>query len=133
MDEIKSAMLERISRNEEAVKNHERRIQIQEEKNEATSRMTVIVEMLVEQNKEREARQKEQDEKQNAQMDRFSNTLENMNINLTNLNSGYNDLSQRVGNIENGKWDWNKFFKQAIPSILIGLALAALTYYFGLK
>ncbi|MMZ61474.1 hypothetical protein D1872_236260 [compost metagenome] len=133
MDEIKSAMLERISRNEEAVKNHERRIQIQEEKNEGTSRMTVIVEMLVEQNKEREARQKEQDEKQNAQMDKFSTTLENMNTNLTNLNSGYNDLSQRVGNIENGKWDWNKFFKQAIPAVMIALIIAGLSYWLGLK
>ena len=133
MDEIKSAMLERISRNEEAVKNHERRIQIQEEKNEGTSRMAVIVEMLVEQNKEREARQKEQDDKQNAQMDRFSNTLENMNTNLTNLNSGYNDLSQRVGNIENGKWDWNDFFRKAIPAVLIALTIAALSYWFGLK
>ena len=133
MDEIKSAMLERISRNEEAVKNHERRIQIQEEKNEATSRMTVIVEMLVEQNKEREQRQKEQDEKQNAQMDRFSSTLENMNTNLTNLNSGYNDLSQRVGNIENGKWDWNDILKKVATSVIGGLLLAALIIYFKLS
>ncbi|MGG0308474.1 hypothetical protein ABEY43_06330 [Priestia megaterium] len=136
MDELNASMIERISRNEEASKSHERRIQILEEKNESLVRMSVLLDKMEENNKKRDEYQKERDEQQNQQMREFSDTMKQVNVNLTELNNGHRDLNQRVGNIEEDskqRWDWNRFFRQAVPAILIALAIAALSYWFGIK
>jgi len=136
MDQLNASMIERISRNEESSKNHERRIQILEEKNETLIKMSVLLDKMEENNKKRDEYQKERDEKQNEQMKEFSDTMKEVNTNLTELNNGHRDLTQRVGNIEDEskqRWDWNKFFRQAVPAVLIALIIAALSYWFGIK
>lgn len=133
MNEFEASMIERVSRVEETVKDHKRRIENQENQNETLITMTVVLKNMEESNKKRDEYQKERDEQQNAQMKEFSSTMKGVNENLTELNSGYKDLNQRVGNIEGSKWSWDDLFKKVLPSVIATLVGAYLLYQFGLK
>jgi len=126
-------MIERVSRVEETVKDHKRRIENQEDQNETLITMSVLLKNMEDNNKKRDEYQKERDEQQNAQMKEFSSTMKGVNENLTELNSGYRDLNQRVGNIEGSKWSWDDLFKKILPSVVATLVGAYLLYQFGLK
>jgi len=133
LNEFEASMIERVSRVEETVKDHKRRIENQEDQNETLITMSVLLKNMEDNNKKRDEYQKERDEQQNAQMKEFSSTMKGVNENLTELNSGYRDLNQRVGNIEGSKWSWDDLFKKILPSVVATLVGAYLLYQFGLK
>ncbi|PLR72337.1 hypothetical protein [Bacillus sp. UMB0728] len=98
---------ERITRVEERSDQFERRIGLQEEKNDSLIRLVTQFENQERSNLERERRYEDRDKRQQEQMDRFATTLSNIDLNLTNLNnsqekltSTQEQLGERVSDIE---------------------------------
>lgn len=101
---------------------HERKLNAQVEKNESLTRLATLMELQIEETKERERRQEIRDDKQNKQMEKFSETLTKVNENLTNLNTNQESLTERVSEIEGTlsgqKIDLVKLFKGMLSYIL---------------
>jgi hypothetical protein len=123
---------ERLKKVETIQEEHTKLLDAQISKNEALTRLTVLMERQMEDNKEREKRQDLRDKKQNQQMDKFSETLVNVNNNLTNLNTNQqqmkqdmNEIGTRVSDIERlqeeQKIDPVKLFKAILSYIATGL------------
>lgn len=140
MDNQMINLHEKVSRNEVKIDDHERRLQIVENNSASLIELKTIIKMQVEDNKEREKRQIQRDEKQDAQMEKFSNTLDKVNENLTGLNSGLQDVTARVGKIEEAqemkRIDWGLLWKEilfkGLPTVAATVLGAYLLWKFGI-
>ncbi|QJI52468.1 hypothetical protein [Psychrobacillus phage Perkons] len=94
--EEEKSMIIRQAKTEEWVKNHERRLQIQEEQDVGATfaKLTTILDNQLELSKERQARQEKQDELMNDQMGRLSTVLNNVEV-------SYRDLRFEVKEVKN--------------------------------
>ena len=129
-------IVERIATIETKLKEHDKLLEKQQEKNESQVELNTLLKMQIELNKE-----------QQTQMNKFGETIDKVNTNLTNLNTTQSQLQSeltqintRVGAIEesneNNKIDPSKFWKWALPSlggIIITVVTAYLLIKFGLK
>jgi predicted nuclease with TOPRIM domain len=117
---VQEELYERMAKAETKLDEHGKLLSAQIEKNEALTRLTTLVELQMQDSKERERRQEIRDEKQNKQMEKFSDTLVKVNQNLDNLNSKQELLDERVTGIE------GTLSHQKID--VVGLVKSILTY-----
>jgi hypothetical protein len=122
-----SEMLADVATLKEQARTSNKRIEILEESVKMMPKMETLLEITIETNKKQ------------------TDTLNNINTNLTMLNNNYDNLTHRVGTIENdlkssgsnSSININKLatetISKIIPSILGGLILAWLYFNFGLK
>jgi hypothetical protein len=119
-------VVERLARVETKQENHERLLNSQMEKNDLLTKMSTLVEMQVEVNKEQSA------------------TLKNINDNLTNLNNKHDKLGERVSEIETSLNDDKrtkreringvlKYVGTSIGTLVVTLLIAYLSVKLGLK
>lgn len=120
------SLFERQGRCEEKLTSHDRRIDNLETKNEALSRLTTIVEMQMEANKEQQKQIKDQ-----------HRTLEKMNNNLDGLNTTLGNLDKRVEQLESSdnerKLDFGKLFKEIVYKVIPAIAIAYFLFKMGLQ
>ncbi|MFS1518486.1 hypothetical protein V1503_18795 [Bacillus sp. SCS-151] len=118
--------LAHISALREKTNGHEKRIEHLESQSQETVRISTLMELQIETNKE-----------QNQQMKEFSNTMKNIDGNLTRLNENQEQLSNRVTDIEEtlseSKVDINKIIKILFLKMVLPIAVAYLILKFGLK
>jgi predicted nucleic acid-binding Zn-ribbon protein len=127
---------QRLTKVETKVEEHSRSIASQSEKNDTLTRLTTLVEMQTEFNKEYK-----------IELQKFSTVIEKVNNNLTNLNNrqeqlnnSQQQLGQRVDNIENTlqdqKIDPMTMFKSILTYAATGIGsiiIAYLLYRFGIS
>lgn len=124
---------ERLGKIETTLKGHERRLQIQESKNDSLTQLKTLVEIQTETNKE-----------QNKQMEKFSETLSRINENLTHLNTNQQQsrtdmgkLTERVTEIENtlneSKIDPLKIATNVLFTVITGVIIFWFYKEFGIK
>jgi chromosome segregation ATPase len=97
---MEEELYRKVTRLETKVEEHDRKLDAQVEKNESLTRLATLMQLQMEESKERERRQEIRDDKQNKQMEKFSETLTKVNDNLTNLNTKQQSLTDRVSEIE---------------------------------
>jgi predicted nuclease with TOPRIM domain len=129
-------VIQKVAILETKVEEHSRKLDAQIEKNESLTRLTTLVELQMQESKDRERRQEIRDDKQNKQMEKFSETLTKVNDNLTNLNNQQHSLTERVSDIEGTlsgqKIDPIKLFKGILSYIATGvgsIAIAVIIWY----
>ena len=86
MTEAQDGIRERVAKIEAIVNDHERRLIDQNVKNETLVKLATLMEVQVNESKEKERRQEIRDEKQSVQMEKFGDTLQLVNRNLSDLN-----------------------------------------------
>ena len=134
---VNEELYQKVAKLETKVEEHDKKLQIQSEKNESLTRLTTLVELQMQETKERERRQEIRDEKQNIQMEKFSTTLDKVNDNLTDLNISQQQMKQdmsaignRVADIEKyqegSKIDSFKLFKGILSYIATGIGSIAI-------
>ena len=127
MEAFRGATEARLNSLEDKVKEHAERLTSVERTNGQIEKISTLLEMQIEINKE------------------HTLTLRSINENLNNLNKGYENLDRRMEIVEDNQKimkekstvDITEQFKRLIvyglPSLLGGLILAALVYFLGLK
>jgi hypothetical protein len=134
---VEEELYQRVAKLETKVEDHDKKLQIQVEKNESLTRLATLVELQMQESKERERRQEIRDEKQNKQMEKFSATLDKVNDNLTDLNISQQQMKQdmnaignRVADIEqyqeDAKIDPLKLFKGILSYVVTGIGSIAI-------
>jgi chromosome segregation ATPase len=115
---------------ETKVEDHDKKLNAQSEKNETLTRLATLMELQMEEAKEKERRQEIRDDKQNKSMERFGETLLKVNENLTSLNNKQESLGTRVAEIEGTlseqKIDTFKLVKGILSYIATGLGSIAI-------
>jgi chromosome segregation ATPase len=135
---------ERISKVEQITEHHSQllhsqgeKLESQNDKNETLAKLTTLVEIQMQDSRDREARQETRDEKQNLQMKEFSDTLVKVNENLTGLNSSVSQVESRVGKLEDSQKkkiiDLGELAKDVVFKVIPTLIGAYLILKFGLK
>jgi len=118
---------------ETKVEDHDKKLNAQAEKNETLTRLATLMELQMEEAKEKERRQEIRDDKQNKSMEKFGETLVKVNENLTSLNNKQESLGNRVAEIEGTLSNQNIDTFQLVKGILsyvatglgsIGIAVA---------
>lgn len=105
--DIESAMLMRVGRSEEWIKQSERRIQILEENDKSFEKLASTLELIQQLDVEKQKHQMFVDKQSQAQMEKFSNTLERMNgsfnridESMQQLYTANRDIIYKIDNIE---------------------------------
>lgn len=138
---------ERIARLEVKVNLHEKKLEVQDKKNDTLTRLVTLYETQERAHSERELRQLERDKKQQEQLDKFGNAMEEVVVSLANINHTQQQLKEDMGEIgnrvadieksqEESKIDPIKIFLKilAFGGTLLGGILAAWLYMqLGLK
>lgn len=117
---VQEDIYQKVAKLETKVEDHDRKLNSQAEKNETLTRLATLMELQMEEAKEKERRQEIRDEKQNKSMEKFGETLVKVNENLTSLNNKQESLGDRVAEIE------GTLSNQKID--VIGLVKSILTY-----
>lgn len=125
-----SELIQRVAVLEERAKNSAEKIEALENGNEVIQRLTALMEVQVDTNKDNKEQMREQ-----------HNTLVQVNQNLFNLNTKMGDIDSRVGRLEQSdnddKIDLGKFFKdlifKVVPTVIATLVAAWFIIQFGLK
>lgn len=95
-----SRLHERIAVIETKVGNLENAVSKQLNTNETVTRLATLMEVQIEENAKREARQELRDIQQNQQMERFSKTLMSVEKSMTSMNEEIKNMGWRVEEIE---------------------------------
>lgn len=123
---------QKVAKLEAKVEDHDKKLNSQAEKNETLTRLATLMELQMEELKEKERRQEIRDDKQNKSMERFGDTLIKVNENLTSLNNKQEALGTRVAEIEGTlseqKIDTFKLVKGILSYIATGLGSIAIAY-----
>lgn len=105
--EIETAILMRVGRSEEWIKQTERRIQILEENDMSFSKLAQTMELIQQLDAQKQKHQIFIDAQSQAQMEKFSNTLEKMNgsfnridESMQQLYTANRDIIYKIDNIE---------------------------------
>lgn len=121
---------ERVAVVEQISKSHNARLTKLEESNEALIKLSTLMEIQIDMDKQQNDKMAEMSRQQNEQMEKFGEVLDSVNINLTHLNqtseqlkSSVGDLSGRISSIEATQDSHKIDVPQLMKRIFIGVAM----------